>query len=160
MNRKQYWTLITASTVLAALILLSSCASEPPPPQRQQTTPAAEPAAQPEQPEPPPTEAETPQPPAETAAKPKPAAKADVDAGKTIYAKKCAACHGEQGEGKAAMAKMLKVELRPLGSSAVLAKSNEELSRDISEGTGKMKGVTGLSDPDLANVVAFLRTLK
>lgn len=155
MNRKQPWATIT---LLAALVLLSACASEPPP--RQQTAPAPQPAAQPEQPEQPTTESEPPAPPATAAAKPKTAAAADVDAGKTLYAKKCAACHGEQGEGKPALARMLKVELRPLGSNQVQAKSDEELRRDISEGGGKMKAVTGLSDADLANLVAFLRTLK
>jgi len=61
---------------------------------------------------------------------------------------------------KLALAKILKVELRPLGSSEVQAKSDEELRRNISEGTGKMKPVTGLSEVDLANLVAFVRTLK
>lgn len=152
--------------LLVGIGLLTSCASPPPqqPPQQeqqqQQAAPADQPSAQTQEPEKPEMESEPAQPSPEAAGKPKLAVTADVDAGKSIYAKKCVACHGEQGEGKAALAKMLKVELRPLGSSQVQAKSDEELRRDISEGTGKMKGVTGVSDADLANLVAFLRTLK
>ena len=101
-----------------------------------------------------------PQPAGEAATKPKVAGGGDAAAGKATYAKRCAACHGEQGEGKVSLAKMLKVEQRPLGSSEVQAKSDEELRRNISEGTGKMKPVTGLSEVDLANLVAFVRTLK
>lgn len=88
------------------------------------------------------------------------AAGGDAAAGKTIFAKKCAVCHGKAGEGKAAMAKMLKVEMRHLGSQEVQAKSDDELSKTITKGTGKMKPVKGLSDADVANVVAYLRTLK
>lgn len=83
----------------------------------------------------------------------------DAEGGKATYAKKCAMCHGKQGEGKATMAKMLKVELRHLGSKEVQAKSDADLSKMITAGTGKMKPVKGLSDADVANVVAYARTL-
>jgi mono/diheme cytochrome c family protein len=84
----------------------------------------------------------------------------DAAAGAAVYAKKCATCHGAKGEGKASIAKMLKVELRALGSKEVQAKSDDELRRDIAEGIGKMKPVKGLSDKDLSDLVAFMRTLK
>jgi len=64
------------------------------------------------------------------------------------------------GEGKEAMAKMLKVELRHLGSKEVQGKKDEELHKDITEGTGKMKPVKGLTDAELTNLLAYLRTLK
>lgn len=83
----------------------------------------------------------------------------DAEAGKAVFAKKCANCHGKQGEGKAAIAKMFKVELRHLGSKDVQAKSDEELGKISTEGTGKMKPVKGLKETDVANVVAFVRTL-
>jgi hypothetical protein len=47
-----------------------------------------------------------------------------------------------------------------LGSKEVQAKSHDELRRDIAEGIGKMKPVKGLSDKDLSDLVAFMRTLK
>jgi len=84
----------------------------------------------------------------------------DAAAGKILYDKKCATCHGKEGEGKDAIAKMMKVELRPLGSKEAQAHSDAELGKIITDGTGKMKGVTGLSEADVANVVAFVRTLK
>lgn len=83
----------------------------------------------------------------------------DAAAGKPVYDKKCAMCHAAAGEGKEAMAKMLKVEFRHLGCKEVQAKSDPELSKIITEGTGKMKAVTGLSVTDVANVVAYVRTL-
>jgi cytochrome c553 len=45
----------------------------------------------------------------------------DAAAGKETYSKKCASCHGTAGEGKDSIAKMLKVELRPLASKEVQA---------------------------------------
>jgi len=83
----------------------------------------------------------------------------DAAAGKEIYAKKCTSCHGAAGEGKDAIAKMMKVEFRNLGSQEVQAKSDAELAKNIKEGTGKMKPVADLKDKDVQDVVAFLRTL-
>ncbi len=84
----------------------------------------------------------------------------DAEAGKAVYDKKCATCHGKEGEGKAAIAKMMKVELRHLGSTEVQAKSDEQLKKESLEGIGKMKPVKGVSDEDAANLIAYLRTLK
>lgn len=84
----------------------------------------------------------------------------DAAAGKALYDKKCATCHGPDGAGKEAMAKMLKVEFRHLGSKEVQAKKDEELRKDIVEGTGKMKPVKGLSDAELDCIIAYVRSLK
>jgi mono/diheme cytochrome c family protein len=82
-----------------------------------------------------------------------------ADDGKTVYAKKCAACHGDNGEGKPAMAKSLKVEFRHLGAPEVQAKSDADLAKSINDGTGKMKPVK-LSEGDVKAVIAHVRTLK
>ncbi len=87
------------------------------------------------------------------------AGKADGEAGKAIFAKQCATCHGAAGEGKEAIAKMLKVTMRNLGSKEVQSKSDADLRKDITEGNGKMKPIKGLSADDVSNVIAFLRTL-
>lgn len=86
------------------------------------------------------------------------AGKGDAAAGKTLYATKCASCHGAAGEGKDAIAKALKVELRHLGSKEVQAKDDAALKKATTEGVGKMKPVK-MSDAEAANVVAFIRTL-
>ncbi|HKZ52222.1 MAG TPA: cytochrome c [Candidatus Acidoferrales bacterium] len=87
------------------------------------------------------------------------AAGGNADAGKAVYDKKCALCHGKEGEGKESIAKMMKVELPHLGSKEVQAKSDEDLKKIITEGKGKMKPVAGLSDTDKNNVIAFVRSL-
>ena len=88
------------------------------------------------------------------------AAFAGAPEGKTVFLAKCQGCHGANGEGKAAVAKMLNATIPPLGSSEVQAKSDAELRKIIANGQGKMKAVTGLDDKQVADVVAFVRTLK
>ncbi len=83
----------------------------------------------------------------------------DPQVGKPAYTKSCAICHGADGEPKPAMMKMLKVEMRHLGSEEVQALSDEEHRRIMVDGRGKMKPVKGVSAADLDNVIAFIRTL-
>ena len=84
----------------------------------------------------------------------------DAAAGKETYSKKCASCHGTAGEGKESVAKMLKVEMRHLGSKEVQAKTNADYKKIILEGNGKMKAVAGIDAKAADDVVAYLRTLK
>lgn len=84
----------------------------------------------------------------------------DAKAGKVVYDKKCVSCHGPNGEGKPALAKALKVEIRDLGSKEVQDKTDEQLKKDTAEGTGKMKAVTGLKDQEVTDLIAFMRSLK
>lgn len=99
---------------------------------------------------------------ASPATKAEPAARAaaagDAAKGKAIYTKQCAACHGPDGVAREAFAKRQGVEMRPLGSKEVLAKSDDELRKNITEGTGKMHPVK-LNPDEAQNVVAYLRTL-
>ena len=88
------------------------------------------------------------------------AGEGDAKAGKAVYTKLCAACHGAEGEGKLALAKALKVEIRHLGSKEVQAKTDAELRKDTVEGIGKMKPVKGMSEKEVADVLAFIRSLK
>ena len=85
---------------------------------------------------------------------------AGVPEGKVVFAAKCQACHGPNGEGKAAIAKMFNVTMRPLGSKEIQAKSDAEIRKTVIEGHSKMKPITGLDDKQVADVVAFVRTLK
>jgi mono/diheme cytochrome c family protein len=85
---------------------------------------------------------------------------ADAAAGKASYEKACKSCHGGDGKGNPAIAKMMKVELKALGSKEVQAKSDADLKKVITEGAGKMKPVKTITDAQAADVVAFVRTLK
>lgn len=79
---------------------------------------------------------------------------ADAAAGKAVYAAKCKNCHGAGGGGNAAMAKMLKVEIKPLSSITT------DVKQVITAGQGKMKPVTTVAGADLDNVVAYVKSLK
>ncbi len=83
----------------------------------------------------------------------------DAKAGKTVFDSKCKTCHGATGEGNAALAKTLKVTFKDLGSKEVQAKSDADLKKNIAEGTGKMQPIKGLSDQQVDDAVAFLRSL-
>lgn len=85
--------------------------------------------------------------------------KGDVKDGKAVYDKKCAACHGPNGEGKPALAKALKVEIRDLGAKEVQAKSDAQLKKESVDGIGKMKATPGMSEGDVTNLMAYLRSL-
>jgi len=87
-------------------------------------------------------------------------ASGNAEAGKAVYDKKCATCHGKEGEGNAKMAAALKVEIRHLGSKEVQGKSDEVLRKESIEGVGKMKPVKGLTEEEITNLMAHLRTIK
>ena len=84
----------------------------------------------------------------------------DAAAGKAAFTKSCVACHAADGAAKEPVAKMLKVEIPHLGSKEVQAKSDADLKKVLTEGYEKMKPVKGLSDKDVANIIAYVRTLK
>ena len=84
----------------------------------------------------------------------------DVATGKVVYEKKCRICHGDNGEGNPDVAKKLKAEQKPLWSDEVQKMSDVDFKKLITEGKGKMKPPKNVSDADIENVVAFVRTLK
>ena len=84
----------------------------------------------------------------------------DAAAGKEVFLKKCKTCHGEDGNGNQGMAKLLKTTIPPLGSAEVQSKSDADIRKIITEGTGKMKPVKDLSDADIDNVTTYVRTFK
>jgi mono/diheme cytochrome c family protein len=84
---------------------------------------------------------------------------ADTAAGKDLYGKKCASCHGANGEGKEAIAKMFNVEMKPLTSQDVLSKTDADLKKVMIEGSGKMKAVKDLDAKGANDIVAYLRSL-
>ena len=84
---------------------------------------------------------------------------ADVAAGKTAYDAACKKCHGADGTPNPAIVKMMKVEMKHLGSKDVQSKSDAVLKKETLEGVGKMKAITA-AEKDIANILAFVRTLK
>lgn len=87
------------------------------------------------------------------------AASGDATAGKTVFTNRCKMCHGADGTGNPAMASMLKVEFHPLASDYIQDKEDAELKETITKGKGKMAAIRGLSDQQLSDVVAYLRSL-
>lgn len=83
----------------------------------------------------------------------------DAAAGKGLYEKNCTRCHLIDGAPKAAIAKMMKVEMKHLGSKEVQGKTDAVLAKESKEGVGKMKAIA-ISDAEATNIVAFIRTLK
>jgi len=88
------------------------------------------------------------------------AAAASAKDGEAIYAAKCKNCHAADGSGNPAIAKMMNVTMKPLGSAEVQAKSDADLKAVVTMGMGKMKPVSGVLAGDADNVVAYIRTLK
>jgi mono/diheme cytochrome c family protein len=80
--------------------------------------------------------------------------------GKALFAAKCSPCHGPNGEGKPAIAKMYNVTMHALGSKEIQAKADADLKKTIGTGQGKMKPVAALTEQQVDDVVAFVRTLK
>jgi mono/diheme cytochrome c family protein len=85
---------------------------------------------------------------------------ADSAAGKAVFDAKCKSCHGADGAGNPAIAKMMKVEMNPLSSAEVQKKSDAELKAVVTMGTGKMKPVATVTGADLDNVVAYVHSMK
>jgi len=84
---------------------------------------------------------------------------ADAKAGQAAYDRSCKSCHGADGAPNAAIAKMMKVEMRDLKSPEVQAMSDDDLKKAITDGKGKMKPIASAS-ASAADIVAYIRTWK
>jgi cytochrome c5 len=80
---------------------------------------------------------------------------ASATAGQPVYKSKCQMCHSADGSGN-----LPKAKANPLGGPTVQAKSDADLKKAITAGTGTMKPVAGVAGADLDNVIAFMRSLK
>ena len=85
---------------------------------------------------------------------------AAAKAGQAIYDKSCKSCHGADGTPNAAVAKMMKVDMKDLKASEVQALSDEDMKEIITKGKGKMKPVKTVSGPAVEDVIAYVRSLK
>lgn len=79
--------------------------------------------------------------------------------GQDVFKAKCAMCHGPDGSGSTSMGKSL--GLKPLGGADVQKMSDADMVALINNGKGKMPAYKGkLTDAQISDVVAFMRTLK
>jgi len=83
----------------------------------------------------------------------------DATAGKAVFDTKCKMCHGPDGKGNAALAKAMNVTLPDMTSQATQSKSDDAFKKQIAEGGGKMKPFKGLTDQQITDVIAFIRSL-
>ncbi|HXF48440.1 MAG TPA: cytochrome c [Verrucomicrobiae bacterium] len=83
-----------------------------------------------------------------------------VSSGKEVYTKKCASCHGKQGEGVAKMATMLKATIRNWGEVAATADTLAAWKKITTDGKGKMPAFKAkLSAAEMDSVLAYVKSL-
>src|SRR5436305_6363771 len=76
----------------------------------------------------------------------------DSAAGKAVYDKACKTCHGATGVANPAIDKMIKLDMKDLGSPEIHKTSDADLKTVITDGKGKMKPVKTVTGKDLDNV--------
>ncbi|MGZ6035988.1 MAG: c-type cytochrome [Myxococcaceae bacterium] len=92
-------------------------------------------------------------------------AKPDVAAGKAIYEKQCASCHGASGKGDGEDAAYYTTKPTDLTDKAALSKRTDDFLAAVISGGGPAKGLSKdmpaakLSPPEVQSVVAYVRTL-
>ncbi len=84
---------------------------------------------------------------------------ADAEAGKALYTKNCASCHGADGKGNPAMIKALGEKGLNLTTEDVKKQSDEQLAKVIADGAGKMPK-SKLSKAEQKQVLEYTRTLQ
>jgi cytochrome c6 len=83
---------------------------------------------------------------------------ADASAGKALFEKSCAGCHGKDGKGNPAMAKALGAKGLDLTTKETAGKSDDDLLKVITQGSGKMPAAK-LSKDEQKEALAYIRTL-
>jgi mono/diheme cytochrome c family protein len=84
---------------------------------------------------------------------------ADAPAGKAIFEKSCVSCHGNDGKGNPAIAKVLGDKGLNLTAKETSQKSDVQLMKVIEDGEGKMPPFKSLSEAEQKQVVAYIRSL-
>src|SRR5579863_9492944 len=78
--------------------------------------------------------------------------------GAATYKAKCAMCHGPTGTPSAGMAKAMGI--KPVSDPSMATLTVAQISAAVKNGKGKMKPIAGLTDPQVAAVAAYFKTLK
>ncbi len=149
------------STAVGTALALFGCGEQsdaPTPPKPAERAPAPPPA---KPPVPPPAPAKTPDTPSGESA----AVEADAKAGNADYQTYCASCHGQTGAGDGPVAQALNPKPARHDDGAYMNPLTDDyLSKVIkfggaSVGKSAMMAPMGLSDQQIRNVIAFIRTL-
>ncbi len=82
-----------------------------------------------------------------------------AEAGKDLFASRCQGCHGADGKGNQTMAKALQTNIPDLTSKDAAKIPEKEILEVLSKGKGKMPAATGLSDKELKDLVAYVKSL-
>lgn len=93
---------------------------------------------------------------------------ADVAAGKVKFQQMCATCHGVGGKGDGAASAALNPRPRNFTDAAYMGKRTDAQLAAVIKNGGAANGFSplmapfgsSLSDTDIANIVAYIRTLK
>jgi len=83
---------------------------------------------------------------------------ADASAGKALFEKSCAGCHGADGKGNPGMAKVLGEKGLNIATKDTAQKSDEQLLKVIAEGSGKMPA-SKLSNDEQKQALGYARSL-
>jgi mono/diheme cytochrome c family protein len=83
---------------------------------------------------------------------------ADAGAAKAAYEKSCMGCHGADGKGNPAMAKIIGEKGLNIATKDTAKKSDAELLKVIAEGAGKMPA-SKLSKDEQKQVLGHVRSL-
>ena len=85
---------------------------------------------------------------------------ADAKAGKATYDKLCVSCHGADGKGNPAMAKVMGEKALNIVAKDVQAKKDDELLKVIVDGQGKMPASgKNLNKQEQKDVLSYTRSL-
>ena len=87
-----------------------------------------------------------------------PVVAADAPAGKALYEKNCASCHGADGKGNPAMIKALGEKGLNITTKEVAQMPDDHVAKIITEGAGKMPK-SKLSPAEQKQVLSYSRTL-
>ena len=83
---------------------------------------------------------------------------ADASGGKALYEKSCAGCHGPDGKGSEKMASILGDQGLNIVGKDTAKKTDEQLSKVIAEGSGKMPA-SKLTKDEQKQALGYARTL-
>ena len=83
---------------------------------------------------------------------------ADASAGKAIFEKSCAGCHGPDGKGNEKMAKVLGDKGLNIVGDETKKKTDEQLLKLIADGSGKMPA-SKLTKEEQKQALAYVRSL-